>query len=114
MATRVIAVTYPEGRNNALAIWAGLLNGDDGAPYEVGDFKNVSVQAVGTFGAAGSVQMEGSNDSVNWALLGAAKTAAAVYQLTDAPRLIRPHVTAGDGTTALVVTLYARRDRIGS
>lgn len=74
-------------------------------------FKSVSFEATGTFGAGGSVQIEGSNDNVNFYKLSpAALTAAGVFATgtMELPKYFRPHVTAGDGTTSIVITAYLR------
>jgi hypothetical protein len=39
------------------------------------------------------------------------KTANAIEQIAEVCRFMRPLVTAGDGTTTLTATLYARRGR---
>lgn len=119
MATRTPTITYaPNGhRNFALVQWAGLLNGDDGAPFEAGDFIDASIQFQGTFGVGGSIQLEGNNDGANYQLLtdpqgnDIVKTAADLEQVTECVRNYRPRVTAGDGTTALVATLWLKRQR---
>jgi hypothetical protein len=73
------------------------------------------VQVQGTFGASGSVSVEGSNDGVNYHTLRDPQgvsltfTAAGLKAVLELTRFIRPRVTAGDGTTALTVTLVARR-----
>ena len=40
------------------------------------------------------------------------KTAAAAEAFEEAPLLIRPNVTAGDGTTSLTVKMVCRRPRV--
>lgn len=66
----------------------------------------------GTFGAGGSIQMEACNEAtpVNYAPVGAAATAAGITFTADAnvARSMRPRVTAGDGTTNLVVSAAFR------
>lgn len=116
MATRSIAVTplYP---NVKQAVWTGLLNGDDGQPFEAGDYGDASVQVGGTFGVGGTIVWEGSNDGTTYFTLNdvqasaISKTAAAIEQVAEVCRYVRPRVTAGDGSTSLTVTLYARRGR---
>jgi len=49
-----------------LVTWSGLLNGDTGTPLEEPDFGDRTVQIGGTFGAGGSVTLQGSNDGTNW------------------------------------------------
>ena len=118
MATRTPTITYaPNGHRNAVQVtWSGLLNGDDGAPFEGADFADRTVDIGGTFGAAGSVTFEGANASSYVALTdlqgnAITKTAAGIEKVTETPRFTRPRVTAGDGTTSLTVTLFARRNR---
>lgn len=90
-----------------------LADGDDGAPIDVVEFADRSVQVTGTFGG-GNVRVEGSNDSgANYAVLtdtqgndlnlGAAK----IEMVTEVTQLLRPRVTAGSGV-AVTVSLLAR------
>jgi hypothetical protein len=116
MATRDQVVTKP-GPNFSLQLvtWTGLLNGDQGGNFEFADWADRAIQIFGTFGAAGTIVIEGSNDGTNFVTLtdaaGSAMsfTAATLKQMTEAPRYIRPRVTGGDGTTSLTVILLARR-----
>jgi hypothetical protein len=96
--------------------WAGLANGDVGAPVSFAGFADRSFQVTGTFGAGGSVACEGSNNgAANYFALTdpsqtvIAITAAGGKTVTEATIQTRPHVTAGDGTTALTVTMFFRR-----
>lgn len=120
MAVRVPVVTEnPDGQRNCqLIVWSGLLNGPDtGTPVQVGDFADRSFQITGTFGAGGSITIEGSNDGVTYFPLtdpqgnAITKTAAALEVASECTRYVRPSVTAGDGTTSLAVALWARRNR---
>jgi hypothetical protein len=116
MATRSVTVTRLS-TNAQLAVWTGLLNGDGGQPLEALDFADSSIQVGGTFGAGGTIVWQGSNDGVTYFTLTDAqttaisKTANAIEQVAEVVRFVRPLVTAGDGTTNLVATLYARRGR---
>lgn len=117
--------------------WQPLLNGDTGMPVNFPDWADrtihvwsnqIDTAAVSVIGVGGSVSIEGSNDyqpaittdgdPVNagtWVVMtdqnGAAMTytALALKQMTEAPLWIRPHVTAGDGTTSCNVVLCMRR-----
>lgn len=98
-----------------LLTWGALGNGQAGAPTPAPSsipWQTASFEATGTFGAAGSVQIEGSNDGVNFYKLSpAALTAAGIFaslSTMEKPRFLRPNCTAGDGTTAIVVTAYLR------
>jgi hypothetical protein len=79
------------------------------------DFIERCVTVHGTFGAGGSITIQGSNDGTNWFALtdpqgnALTKTAAAIEQVLESPLYIRPLVTAGDGTTSLTVILLCRR-----
>jgi hypothetical protein len=103
------------GERQVRITWSGLLNGDSGAPIDWGNFMDRSAQVKGTFGAGGSVTMEGSNDGSTFNPLsdprgnGLAITTAKLEQVEDVSYQIRPNVTAGDGTTNLTVVLFARK-----
>lgn len=123
MGIRTPTVEYQlDGNVNlARATWTGLLNGDSGAPVEMGDWADRTVQIYGTFGAGGSINMEGSCDKATetptYSILtdpqgnAVTKTAAAIEVFEESPLIIRPNVTAGDGTTSLTVKLVCRRNR---
>lgn len=114
MATRTLVRTDMY-HGVVLASWSGLLNGDDGAPLEAVGHADKTVQITGTFGVGGTIVIEGSNDGTNYATLtdpqgnAISKTAAAIEMIAEHTRYIRPRVTAGDGTTSLVVTMMGRR-----
>jgi hypothetical protein len=106
------------GNRAVLVTWTGLLNGDDGAPFEAADFDYDTLQATGTFGTGGSITMQGSNDGTAWVTLTDEANAALTFTAAGGDkavqnfRHIRPIVTAGDGTTNLAVRallLGARR-----
>jgi len=107
------AIEYTKGR--VLVTWTPLLVNDTGGPVDIADFPDRTFQLVGTFGVGGSVTLEGSNAGVTYAALtdpqgnAITKTAASIETVTEAPRYIRPNATAGDGTTSLTVTIFARR-----
>lgn len=106
----------PDGHRAAVLVQWTLANGDTGLPYLGFGVIDGSVQVQGTFGAGGSVQMEMSNDGTNYQLMAdpqgndIVKTSADLETILDIiGRQIRPNCTAGDGTTSLVVSLYAVR-----
>lgn len=100
-----------------VVIWSGLLNGDDGSPIQLSAFSEKTWQAVGTFGASGTVTIEGSNDGTNWANISTRQgttplTLTSTTQINtsqDRPVWIRPRVTAGDGTTNVTVSVACHR-----
>lgn len=106
-------------RNGVLITWGPIAFGDTCAPVMGVDWADRTVQIKGTFGAGGSVTLEGSNDetSPTYAALtdpqgnAITKTVASLEVIEESPLQVRPNVTAGDGTTALTVTVLARRQR---
>lgn len=94
--------------------WLGLSVADAvGAAFLSGDFQDKSVQVIGTFGAGGTVLIEGTNEAtpVNWSTLsdpaGVALsfTSAGIKAVLENTRWIRPKVSAGDGTTDIDVMM---------
>lgn len=119
-------------------VWSGLQNGDTGAPVgstigqqsasalqapgggPISNFADRTIVVTGTLGVGGSVAFEASNDGgANYiAMNDAMKAAGTVLAITTAPGMgipfgaalwVRPHVTAGDGTTSLTVSAFFRK-----
>ena len=116
MAERSLSVTtVASGTGAKLIAWTGLLNGDTGAPLSLPDYADLTATFEGTFGAGGTILLEGSLDGVNYITLtdpqgtSISKTAASIESVVEAPRYIRPRVSAGDGTTNLQCRIMARR-----
>lgn len=95
-------------------VWSGLAQGDTGTPISLSQFRGASVQATGTFSTGGQVDIQGSNDGGStWATLDNLSDSA--LELTDTSiegireytELIRPSVSAGDGSTLVDVNLVA-------
>lgn len=115
MAVVAIASNHPD--NPSIGIngykWLLVLNGDSGGPLLVSWMSDRSVTVTGTFGAGGTLIMEGSNDGVNYHplkdIFGSAVsfTASGIKGIGEIATYIRPRVTAGDGTTSLNVHLTA-------
>lgn len=103
-----------DGTRIMRAVWSGLANGDTGNPMDYPEWADRNLQVFGTFGAGGSLSLEGSNDKVNWVTLhdvtGATLTfsTAGVKMIVENVLYVRPVVT-GDGTTSLTAILIARR-----
>lgn len=103
------------GNDARFVSWTPLANGDTGTPYAMPGFADRSVQVGGTFGVGGTVVIEGTLDGTNYIVLtdpqgnAISKTAAAIETISEIVKFIRPRVSAGDGTTAITVTLMARR-----
>ncbi len=94
---------------------------DNGAPIPASfmDYADRTVQVTGTFGAAGNLRVQGSNDLAIYAALTDPQgndlniAAAKIEQIMEIALLMRPLVTAGDGTTDLDVSVVCRRSRSG-
>ena len=95
--------------------WNPMANGDDGQIAEHTGSGDRTVQIQGTFGAGGTVVIEGSIDRSNWYTLrdpqGAnlSFTSAGLKAVLENVPFIRPRVTAGDGTTQIDALLNIRR-----
>lgn len=119
MVTRAISLDKNIAKDGSVftATWTGLTfaTTDDGAPLGQPAWGERTVQVFGTFGAGGSLTIEGSNNGTNWAPVanraGSALvfTAAGINRVQDYPLFVRPRVTAGDGTTSLTVVIAAHR-----
>lgn len=103
-----------------LVLWAAMANGDSGAILNMSGSSDRSVHVYGTFGAGGTVVIEGSNEDpgstpANYITLhdpsGSALsfTAAGIKTISEITANLRPRVTAGDGTTAIIVAIVAAR-----
>lgn len=119
MAVRTAVVTdlYDGAK---LITWTGLLNGDTGEAVSYPGHSDRSVQISGTFGVGGSVTIQGSNIAGGAGAYVAltdpqgnaiTKTAAAIEMVTELTHYIQPSVTAGDGSTSLIVNLLIRRSQ---
>lgn len=98
------------------ATWAANVNGDDGAPFTSGGFRYLIFGVTGTFGAGGTIILEGSNNGGTTYTTCLDKAGAAVsltaagQRIIDTPyEIVRPRVTAGDGTTSLTPFLAGYR-----
>lgn len=115
MATQNPLATYP-GKGVVNVTWSSLANGDDGRAEDLTRFPDKTVQVKGTFGAGGTIILEGSNDGgTTYHTLNDSRgegnalsfTAADMRIILENASLIRPRVTAGDGTTSLTVIILA-------
>ena len=100
--------------DNRIYTWGPMANGDVGNAQAYTGTGDRTIQVTGTFGAGGSLQPEGSLDGVNWFQLkdpsntAIAFTAAGLKAILEHAPFIRPHVTAGDGTTSLTCIISVR------
>lgn len=117
MATVTPTVTDISGDGSVRKIvWALLTTtNDNGSPAEWIQWADRSIQFNGTFGAGGTIKLQGSNDGTNWFELtdpqgnAISKQAAGIEACVEITQFVRPFVSAGDGTTSLTATLVMRR-----
>lgn len=116
MATVNYASNHPDNPSVGIGGWKWLTlttTNADGQPLLIDRRTDRSVSVTGTFGAGGTLVIEGSNDGTNYYTLndlqGSALsiTSAKLEGISEVPLYIRPRVTAGDGTTSLNVYLVA-------
>lgn len=115
MATKPATFTELDPRDGSVMLIQWTLTGtDDGAPVNMAQWADRSVQMVGTWGG-GTVVFEGSNDGTNFATLTDAqttaisKTADALEQVVELTRLARPRASVS--VTSVVVSLLVRRQQ---
>ena len=105
---------------DAIYTWTPLTTTNaDGQPAQYQGAGDRVIQAVGTWGAGGTLIVEGSVDGVNYAPLHNAQgttislTANGLTAILENCPFTRARVTAGDGTTSLTVQLAVRRVQNG-
>lgn len=119
MATQAVVISSPDthmgaGRTVVATVSpTALANGDNTAAVPTLGFDEAVIVVTGTFGAGGSILVEGSIDGVVWftppGLVGSPITAAGAIGLPNLfSRFIRARVTAGDGSTALTAVFLLR------
>lgn len=113
----ITATTEAKG-NTILHSFDAIGNLDTGQEVLGFDYSDITIQIdVITLGVGGSIQLEGSNDGVNWHILNDPFDNALVFvadgmdQVLEACKLYRLHCTAGDGTTDINAFLFMRRQR---
>lgn len=115
--TTVPAVLSEVGKSGILVTWSGLAaSGDDGAPVELPDHPDKTVQIDGTNTGSPTCVLEGSIDGTTYVALtdgqgnAISKTlsAASIEAVAENPRYIRPRLSAGAGGAAVAVRLLCR------
>lgn len=84
-------------------------NADVGTPITIpAHVRELTVQTVGSFGTALAIQLQGSNDNVNYSQLkdtsntAISMTDTSVVRWANPPRYVKPVATAGSGGAATV------------
>jgi predicted acyltransferase (DUF342 family) len=105
--------------DNRIYAWSPLAAGDDGAPVGSTGTGDRTVQVLGTFGAGGTVVIEGSLNGSDWSVLrdptGAllSFSSAGLKAVMENVVSLRPRVTAGDGSTLITALMAVRRNANG-
>jgi hypothetical protein len=93
-----------------------MANGDVGTTLNAPFLPDKTFSVAGTFGAGGSIQLEGDNiDGTKGIILkdtggnNIVMTAAGTVAIAAVPLFMRPKVTAGDGTTALTPSIVSTK-----
>jgi hypothetical protein len=115
VSSTATATQSADGAAGIAYTWTGIQNGGRALipaatrfPYAGALFMVTG----GTLGVGGSIQLEGSNDGINWAKLSpAAITAVTAAFFTslgaqEKPRYLSLHVTAGDSSTSFNASAY--------
>ncbi len=131
MASTINHTRVAVGNDLLIITWANMANGDVGDPFTEPTWADRNIQADGTFGAGGTLKLQGSNygtlaDGVRPPTLPAeaeyatlqgtdgydiSMTAEGFRELSAVPLWTRPAVTAGDGTTGITVKMVCRRTK---
>ena len=101
-------------------VWSALTTTNtSGTPVPAAEWADRTIQFAGTFGAGGTVKLQGTLDadplSSNYSDLADAqgnaisKTALSVEAVVELVQWVKPVVTAGDGTTSINATMLMRR-----
>lgn len=119
MATRIPTITAP-GPRLIRAVWTGLLNGDVGQALDAPGYPDKTVCMYGTFGVGGTIVVQGRGIAAgvtdsDYTTLNDTRgegnaltfTASDVRTINENPDLVRPSVTAGDGSTSLICIITA-------
>jgi hypothetical protein len=96
--------------------WLAMALADTGQPVYLPVDADKSIQVVGTLGAAGACTIEGSNmdGTPTYAALNNPQgtaltfTALGIKEILENTYLVRPNITAGDGTTNLNVYMVVK------
>jgi len=112
--SNISPVVEKDTPNMKIVTWSPVALGDVCYPFVVATYAEKSVQVTGTFGGGGSVNIEGSNDPGGSPLYNLLEdpwdhdlviAASVLERIVENPYMIRPRITAGDGTTSLSIRL---------
>jgi hypothetical protein len=101
------------GNNVRIVSWLNLAKGDTGQPYSMPGWQDRSIQIEGAFDSANAT-FKGSNDGTTYYVLtdpqgnAISKTAAALEEITEMTRYVRPEVDGSGGSAAVDFILAVR------
>lgn len=113
MATATVTTEIIQSGEAILYTWTLTQANTVGEAITAHEYGDRTVQMTGTFGT-GTFTMEGANVGTYTTLTdpqgnGISKTAAAIEQVLEVPRLTRPNSSGSTGAESVVVTLFCRR-----
>jgi len=112
--TPVSTKCYSYNSESFAVQWTPVTSADTASAIEVPAYAKVAVQIAGTFDSA-TVVLQGSIDSTNFVALTdpqgntISKTVAALEQVEEVVRYIKPAFSGGAGSQSLTVTIYLGR-----
>lgn len=115
MTTHLSTPTSEGNYKAVISTWGPMAAGDVATPVNLREYSDRSIQVSGTFGGA-TIAIQGSIDGVEWGTLGNAQgdplsfTSGRIEAVAELVAFIKPVITGGDGTTAITVSLIARKD----
>lgn len=112
-----LAITNKKIEKDILLFAYDNLDEADASPasLEFPELGEISVQVIGSFGAGGTVLIEGSNDGINYGTLtdpqgvALSLTAAGIKSVQQITRHIRPRVSAGTSVDVDVFFLLRKK-----
>lgn len=115
MATAAVSTTLFPDRDAILYTWILTQADTVGEPITAHELGDRCLQMTGTFGT-GTFTLEGANVATYTVLTdpqgnGVSKTAAAIEQIMEVPRFMRPNSSGSTGGESVTVTLFCRRTR---
>lgn len=108
----LVRVTDPGVNSVYIATWAAIGDADTCTAIPMSGASDRSIQVSGTFGSA-TLSLLGSNDGTNYIVLtdpqgnAIAKTSAAIEQILELTRYIKPS-TAGGTSSSLTVSVLLK------
>lgn len=97
--------------NYASATWINITEADTGSAVSLVKYPGQSLQVTGNFGAAGAINIEGSNDNITWTQLHDSGgnlltiTDSKIYTIAENSLYTRVRASAGTGVSVTVIII---------